>query len=94
VRGTPTRAEKFAKLVGKMVCFLMVCTLVAFSVRLHWNTIHMENGSGFIVLSNPPLVGWYFAGAALICGIAWVILATGFKARPLSKQHQPRSGGM
>jgi len=62
----------------------MVCTLIAFSVPFHWRVIHTEIG-GVIVFSQPVL-GFYFAGASLICAIVWFVLAIGFKAsRPLKK---------
>ena len=74
MKATPKVAEKFAKIVGKIACLLMVCTLVAFSVRFHWNTIRVENGSGFIMfrthrwLDGILLVLLSFAG---LRGLSW-----------------------
>ena len=86
------RTEKSANGLAKAACLFMVCALVAFSLRFHWGAVPIEDGSGFIVRSNPPVLGLYFAGASLICGIAWLVLAIGFKARLDSEQQQMRSG--
>lgn len=89
-----TRTEKFAKGFGKAACLLMLCTLVAFSLRLHWSAVRIEDGGGFILLSKPPIPAFYFAGASLICVIMWFVLAVGFKRTSVSESHQPQSDGI
>jgi hypothetical protein len=79
--GVSIAADKFAK----VACLLMVGALILFSLPLHWRAIRTEMGD-LILTAHPSVLGFYLAGASLICAIAWFILAIGFKASQPSEE--------